>query len=1327
MNLPQRRLLTLSALVAGVCFIAGALFSSQLPKVRSLILVKIEQESREHLPVRVLPGSIDVTFFPLGATLKHVSLIPKDEIKPFLGSASFDTIAVTVSPWQLLRGRLRLNELSISGAHIDATIPPAKKKSGPPLEGLFDLLSQIPINSISLNDVGARLRLIDPKMTFEIDDVDLIAEKQRGNTLRVELNSGSVQVLSAGAGTAPSLKMDFEASMIVSRGGLDVSLIKARRGDSFLTAAGDLKGDVEALDFKNASVHAKSELNLSSMGAWALKTFPKSLAKLPALKGRAVFEAKLERKNGHDPEADFTASTSGLSIGQFIVDRLSTSGTYSVSDKTPMIKLPTLEIENQAGSATAHDLVIGLGETKTASGRLITQSLQVHELLKTLGVGTIPVFLQVSADLPCSGTIAPDLAMRCQGHARGENLLVRGSMKAKNTIAALRSFDADGEVTIDKEKVEYTAELSMPGSKGRSAGAIGYATGFKISYEADKLALADVTNLGDLKLEGSARLKGSTEGDSDAATFAMDIDGVDLWLEDFWLGNAKGTASYKAGNLAFTNMQGYYAVSRYSGEVKLDFHKDEIAIVGRVPFFDARDLMKVFSHRLSLPFAVVGTGQAQVRANGPLALNRLSYDLKSSLFKGSVAGETFDQAHFDVKSVGGEVKTERVVVNKGSAAITVSGQGHPDGTIKAAIAGRGLRLEDSVIVSGAGLALSGVVDFDMTMSGPVLAPASEMHGTLTKTSIGEQAMPDSNFRLKFGSKTLEGDGDFLGDVMKAAFTIPFDSSAPFALKLSSHDWNYAPLFAALAGPASKKDYEGRLSAEVDLAAATGGFWNSSGSIRIDNFLLSRGSLALRSTDPLALRLKNGHVHVDKFELAGEGNLLKVTANPQASAKVDLQLNGKLDMTLLGILTPFFEDLRGALSFAVNFRASPTSADLLGSAYVEKGYLKFFDFPHPLEEIRMDLLFNQKKILFNTVKADFGGGKISATGSMDVKGPKNYPVNVSGQFEKVTLEVPEKVRTSGSGNISFSGNWFPFLLKADYEIKEGLISKEFGGEGPDNSGIRRDQFLPELLLQERFVPVILDLGINFSKGLAIKNELIDGHVSGNLTVKGNPAKPSILGAVAIEKSSKLSVKDTVFEVQNASIQMNDPNEINPKLYITARSRVRDYDVNLLVQGNGNKPEYSFTSVPPLAEKEIISLLALGTTEQQINPVLQPNSQQQNQGPQANVGAIKNIPITKEIKEKTGFDLQFSPGFDEKAMVNKIVISRQFTNKFGVSASQSLGNKRSTAAEARYRINDRVSGILSWQNRDDLDTVDKSVKQDKEQNQLGLDLEYKFEFK
>ncbi|MES2963328.1 MAG: hypothetical protein V4760_05525, partial [Bdellovibrionota bacterium] len=374
--------------------------------------------------------------------------------------------------------------------------------------------------------------------------------------------------------------------------------------------------------------------------------------------------------------------------------------------------------------------------------------------------------------------------------------------------------------------------------------------------------------------------------------------------------------AYRAGSLYFTELQGYYTVSRYGGDLTLNLQDKKIAVVGRIPFFDARDLLKIFSRRVKLPFPVNGTGQATIKLSGPLDFPHLSYDLKSSIFRGSIAGETFDQAHFDVKSVGGEVKAERVQLTKGAALVTLSGVAHPSGQIETVVRGRGIRLEDTSSIASSGFALSGQVDFDMGMTGHVLAPDTDLKGTLTRTSIGDQSVADSNFRLRFGKKAIEGSGVFMGDVVQGDLVFPLDPEAPFKLKLKTQDWNFAPIFAAIAGPNSRKDYKGNLTAEVDLTSSSGGFWNSNGDAKISNFSLSRGSLALKSVEPVEINMKAGQLRTKNLNLVGDGIFLRVKDSESPVAKLDSQITGKLDLGLIALLTPFFEDLRGLVSFSL---------------------------------------------------------------------------------------------------------------------------------------------------------------------------------------------------------------------------------------------------------------------------------------------------------------------------------------------------------------------------------------------------------------------------
>ncbi len=1332
MTARNKKLVLLGALLSGICFLVGALGASQLPKVRSWILVQIETQTREKLPVRILPTTVEIDFLPLGTTVRGVRIFPKDELKAILDPLEIKRVSVSVSLWQLLQGKLRLSSVDIEGTHVAVRVPKSEKKSGKPLENLFSTLDKIPISRIRLGDVSVSAELADPKMHAAIDALELEAEKLRGGfTLQIGHATARVQDPETNA----NILLDVEASLSANRERVLIDALKIRRGDSFLNASGRGSGDIEALDLKEYDVALRSEVFLDSMRAWATKTFAREkwAQDLPNLKGRLYVDGKIKRQRNKRPSGEFNARAEKFAIDKIALGQIATNGTYA----NDQIKMPRLTLKNPATAINVENVNIDIAKETDGKDRIALNGLvkvpglDVNELLFQFGVGKtrIPVYLKATGEMPCTGTIRPAFNIDCQATVLARDIQVDdGIGPKKSTIVAVKQMNGVGTVNINDQAVSYKAELKMPDSKGRSDGVIGFKSGFKINFEGDRVAFKDIANLANLKIDGVASVKGSTEGNSEVGTVSMKLDGNDVWFENFWLGNVKGGIAYAAENLKFSDLSGNANVSRYSADVGLNLKTKQISVNGRMPFFDTRDLLKVLSRRVQLSFPVLGTGQATIKASGPLDLGHLSYDLKTSVFRGSVAGESFDQAHFDVKSKSGEVRAERVQASKGPALITLTGEAHPDGQIQTTVHGRGLRLEDTNTVARSGFALSGAVDFEMAMNGPVLAPETDMKGTLTRTSIGDQSMPDSNFRLKFTKATIEGGGKFLGDVVDADFILPLNEQAPFRLKAKTNNWNYAPLFAAISGPATRKDFEGNLTATLNFSSASGGFWNSNGDARIEKFSLARASLKLANQKPMDVSMRNGQLHLKDVALSGPNIFLNVNEAPNPTAKLDLLANGKIDLGLIEIVTPFFEDLRGLLSFKLQIKGGNVPSNFVGSAYIEKGYLKFFDFPHAFEDLRADLLFNQQKILFNSIRSEFGGGRISANGSMEVKGIKNTPLSVSGTFEKITLNVPEKMQTSGSGDFTFTGNGFPFLLKGNYNVSEGLITKAFSGDASDAYAIsRRDAYLPDFLVQENFVPLLVDLNIDLAKGVQVKNDLVDGRALGNLTVRGNPTKSAIGGTLTADKDSKVYFRNTVFNVVSANIQFGGTTEIDPKLYVSARTRIDPYDVNLLVQGSGTKPELLLSSTPQLPEKDIVSLLAFGATDTALDKNVKSAEQGSNIGAIGASGIAQHNPISDAIKEQLGFDVQFTTGFDStNTSVQKIIATRQL-GKLTVVGGYSNGRAQSAEASLRYRLNDRISLVGTYEQNSYTEVNVQQSLAEPQANVFGLDMEYKFEFK
>lgn len=1299
----------------------GFLIQTQLPKAKSWALVRIDQISKKELPVRILPAAIDIDFFPLGVTLTDVKITPKEEVADFIDPLLIEEVKLKVSWFYLLQGRLRLAEVALSGAKANVRVPaPKSKNDKKPLDGLFSQLRQVPLNRLVLERIDLSLSLQKPRASGQLRNLAIAIDNQN-NQIGIEVSASGVQFRDAD--TQALVLLEAEARALLEPDSITVTRLKIRRGQSYMIAAGRLSGETEALKFEKGDLQARGHFVLDSMRNWLVKSIPD--LKLPTMSGLANVDLDVKQFSLKDRLAEFKVDAKDLKVDKFFVGNVSGAG--EVSGTTVKSKL--VEVESDAAKIRVTDFDFTLGEHSPIHATVHVDSMQVHDVLKNLSIGDIPVYLSGTAKLTCSGELKPLIGVDCDGNISGKKILVRNKDGKQKTIVAINQIDAAGKLKIDSKAVTYKADLSMPNSKGRSDGSIAYETGFDINFESFPLAIKDVENLADLKLEGSLNVKGKTVGNSKTAWMELNGDASDFWLEDYWLGNFSTNARFAKGHLLFQNAKGFYTTSRYQGDVDVNLEDKQISAKLQMPFLDVKDLLSAFSRKVKLPFPVNGTGKADINVSGPLEFTALSYNLKSSLYRGSVLGENFDQANFDVHAKSGEVVTDRVTVQRGKGVITVTGVGHPTGQIETIVRGKNIDLEESENIQKLGINLAGIFDFDMDMRGHVLHPDTHLKGTITKTSLSDRSVNDSKIELQFLRDRINGSGEFIGETVTGAFTVPLSDEAPYKLNLQTKDWNFAPLLAGIGPAANHKDYDTQVTAQVDLSSEKGGFWSSNGKITAQKFVIKRGSLSIAAPSPLQLTMQNGHLSVQNFYLAGENIYLRVLDNKNSDQKIDVQVNGKLDMGVVALFLPFFEELRGMLSFAFNVKAGPGTSSLLGSAYIEKGYLKLFDFQHAFEDFKADLLFNQNKVLINSIHGDFASGTFNGDGVLEMKGYKNLPLNFNVRAENVILNLPDKVETKGSGQFNFAGSWFPFHMKGVYDVQSGTFAKEFSGTA-ERGRIRRSDYLPQFLLEETFNPLTMEIQVNFDRGIDVKNSLVDGRANGRVTVLGTVQKPGMIGTVNLEKESKVYFNDTPFEVNIGTVTFNDANDINPKIYLTADTRIQDHDITMVLQGTGQKPEMTLSSTPSLPQNEIISLLALGSTSEQMDTKISSTQQGNSASLSVASGLLKNAPLGRELKDRFGVDLQFSSSFDNAASValQKITVSGQVTKKLGWNYNRAIGKTSKDEAQLRYRLTDKFSLVGSYEGQTNTESTNQNDDAKNENlNVFGLDLEYRFEFK
>lgn len=1307
-------------ILVGFFFMLGFMYEYHLPKFETWLIVKIEDYSSKNLPLRIFPSSVKVTAWPIGLRVENIRALPKGPLAKNLAPIKVSSFQLRLRPQSLLTGDFKLSEIVIIKPEITliATAdqaPPIEKT--PPSLNLQELLS-IPLQKVSIEEGTLQIKSDDAGFLVRMDQFNLSAEN-RNESIFLDIDAPKVfikKLKQAGDATAISI----DGAVLMAERELLIRGIKINEGKSFVIASGSLKGNIETQRFTDISLKTRAHIEIAK-ALETLKTLYKKL-ELPDIRGKLDTEI-IYSKSDTSPESISAAiETESLQVNKFKIGSILGKLEY-VADT---IQMKDLKIRNPAGQIQISNAALNLKDDMRFKGRLSLNDLELRQFLIQLSVGETPLHLLLTGALPCDGQIKPEFTINCEGKIYGHDFWVKNS-SGKNIIA-IDSLALDGQVGVNMKAVTAQAKLEVGKSQGEAHGVIDYQNGFDIKYSTPQLDFKDIKDLANLKIEGRGAIQGNVAGNGKAAKFNLKLKGQDIWFEDYWLGRVTSEIAYQSGMLNFKNVEGMLNATQYFANIGVDLLKDRIKVDGRLGFAEARDIQNAFSRRVQLPFEIFGNATAKLTVEGPFEFNQLTYDLDASMFRGSVGTEFFDEAKFHVISNKGHVKSHNIYLRKGSGVATMSGEGHPSGQIDTKITGRGFRLEDISTLNQTDSAVVGNINFDMTMKGYVLTPDTEIKGTITETQLGRELVPNSNFVFNLTRNQFSGEAGFLDNKVWIDFAYPFDLNTPFRFKAKTNSWNFAPLFSLISKDVSVREFDTAITADIDLQAKTGGFWNSTGRIQIPTFRIRRGNLELYNPQTPTVLFDNGKMDIKNFLLQGDNTFLKVEAENSTKNDFNMSLNGKIEMSLLAFLTPFFSDLRGILSIAGQLDGSAEQPKMIGSAFIEKGYAKLKEFVHPFENIKADFLFNQQRIVVNSIQSTFAGGEAFADGSIEIKGLRKFITDIRGRFDRVNLHVPKDFNTQGSGDFRITGEWFPYLLSGTYRITGGTITKAFGDDAQTTAQIKRSSLLPGFLLERGFSPLKFDLQTYFPSELNVKNNLITTEVRGQLKIMGTPDDPILLGEITTPAGGTLMFRDVPFEIQSANMKFTNPTKINPSLYASAAARIQDYDINLLLQGTRENYQIVLRSTPPLPEQDIISLLALGYTPKQLEAV-KSDEQIDQQSYEIGGAILSNNPLGNEIKSKYGISVRFGSAVDDttKTVAPRVIVEKQWSPKFGTSASRTVGNVVTQDVKAEYKLNKNVSLIGSWEGKEYTEENKASEIENKNTDVLGLDLQYRQEFK
>jgi hypothetical protein len=300
--------------------------------------------------------------------------------------------------------------------------------------------------------------------------------------------------------------------------------------------------------------------------------------------------------------------------------------------------------------------------------------------------------------------------------------------------------------------------------------------------------------------------------------------------------------------------------------------------------------------------------------------------------------------------------------------------------------------------------------------------------------------------------------------------------------------------------------------------------------------------------------------------------------------------------------PALEEIDGDLALDVNVNGTIANPVLSGTGDMTINVMRFTNATLPaLRDFKTRLDFNRDTLTLQHCGGELAGGPFTVSGRITF--PKLTEPNIDLQLkatsvlvarnDTLTARTDADVRVNGplrtasvTGNVALTNSQF---LKNIDLIPIGLP----GRPAPEPPSSRPDFSFPDPPLRDWKFDVVIKTKDPF----LIRGNLANGGAIVDLKLSGTGLRPGLQGTVRLEEV-EATLPFSRLEVAYGYLYFDPDDSLNPKIDLHGTSLIRDYTVHVYVYGNSLSPEAIFTSEPPLPQEEIISLLATGTTRQEL---------------------------------------------------------------------------------------------------------------------------------
>jgi translocation and assembly module TamB len=688
------------------------------------------------------------------------------------------------------------------------------------------------------------------------------------------------------------------------------------------------------------------------------------------------------------------------------------------------------------------------------------------------------------------------------------------------------------------------------------------------------------------------------------------------------------------------------------------------------------------------------TGVANVDMQATGTLRNLQGGGKLQIAKLTVFGEPFKTFSSDLRLNGREARLENIQLAHNGARFTGSvAYDLGNENYHFDLTGANIELGNFQRFDLPRLSVQGQAGFHLTGSGTEDAPAINGEIDLRNIVLNRETVGSLTILAETHGEDvqLRGRSNFENAELNVDGAIHLRGEWPGQIALKFSHLDFDPLIRAY--------FQGQITGHSSIAGSI----DIRGSMKRPRSLVITGNVTQLSADvenvklqndgPIHFGLENESLKIEEFRLTGTETDLSAKGTVQLTGEhmLDLRSSGRFNMKLLQVFNPNLVAY-GPATFTVNVAGNSARPQLSGRLELKDASVSLLDLPNGLSHISGSLIFAQDRMQIEKLTAHTGGGELNVGGFLAYRNGLYFDLTASGT--DIRLRYPPGVSSSADATLRYTGSAKSSLLSGDVLVTRFGMNPHFDFA----NYLAQSKKAPMISTLNPFLDNMrLDMHITSTPELQVETSLAKLSGDLDLHVRGTAARPAIVGRVNIAEGD-VFFNGTKYRLERGDITFSNPLTIEPVINLDMSARVQGYDVTIGLHGQaigGKGLSMTYRSDPPLANSDIIALLAFGRTRGQgVYNASQPgvNTNDTASASNAILGEALNATFSDRVQRLFGASrVKIDPQFigSENNPSARVTIEQQISNDITFTYVTSLTQSAETVIQVEYNIDKNVS--------------------------------------